>query len=113
MGTAEFLRNLTGKRGQSGIANNGFGSFVRSKPKQLTLQNAKHMKELEFLSQKLSSDVADKTQSIANLSTANSVLLEQMHRMKQEMDRMQILIELPMVPCSENKDQCGEFIEFG
>merc|ERR1719150_2964983 len=87
--TAEFLRNLTGKRGQSGITNNGFGSFVRSKPKQLTLQNAKHMKELEFLSQKLSSDVADKTQSIANLSTANTVLLEQMQRMKQEMDRMQ------------------------
>jgi len=84
--TAEFLRNLTGKRGSNP---SGFGSFSRTKPKELTLQNAKHMKELEFLSQKLSSDVADKTQSIANLSTANSVLLEQMQRMKQEMDRMQ------------------------
>ena len=53
------------------------------------MQNARHMKELEFLSQKLSSDVADKTQSIANLSTANTVLLEQMQRMKSEMERMQ------------------------
>merc|ERR1719499_2791605 len=83
--TAEFLRNLTGK----GSGNNaGYSRMCRPKPKELTLQNAKHMKELEFLSQKLSSDVADKTQSIANLSTANSVLLEQMKRMKVEMDRM-------------------------
>merc|ERR1719204_1697472 len=78
--TAEFLRNLAG---------NKVAAFHRhGEHKELSRENAKHMKELEFLSQKLSNDVASKTESIANLSTANTVLLEQMQKMKAEMERM-------------------------
>merc|ERR1712087_648031 len=57
--------------------------------KKAMMETAKHVKELQFLSQKLSSDVATKSQSIENLSTANTVLLEQMQRMKSEMERLQ------------------------
>merc|ERR1719148_260328 len=56
--------------------------------KKAMMETAKHVKELQFLSQKLSSDVATKSQSIENLSTANTVLLEQMQRMKNEMEQM-------------------------
>jgi len=92
--TAEFLRNLPGRGGSTGP----HSRFMQPKRKELTMQNAKHMKELEFLSQKLSSDVADKTQSIANLSTANSVLLDQMQKMKVEMERMQSRMEQDQEP---------------
>jgi len=46
-------------------------------------------KEMQILSQKLSFDVANKTQSIQNLEIANTVLLGQMQKMKMEMDEME------------------------
>jgi len=91
--SAEFLKG-------SGLTSpsprrNGHGNFLsgpqprKVNSKKAMMETAKHVKELQFLSQKLSSDVASKSQSIENLSTANTVLLEQMQRMKNEMERLQ------------------------
>eukprot|EP01083_Nonionella_stella_P046496 124521_1 len=58
---------------------------------ELNVDNAKNVVEMHFLSQQLSRDVANKTQSIENLEMANTVLFEQMAKMKQQMHQMKEL----------------------
>ena len=59
-----------------------------SDSKKLDLSKVKNGKELEFVSQALTSDVASKAQSIENLEMANTQLMEQMQRMKKQMEDM-------------------------
>jgi len=91
--SAEFLKGsgLASPRRNGSTPRSARKANVQHKvhnSKKAMMETAKHVKELQFLSQKLSSDVATKSQSIENLSTANTVLLEQMQRMKNEMEQM-------------------------
>eukprot|EP00483_Globobulimina_turgida_P003065 UN03070 len=55
---------------------------------KLSIDNVKNVKEMQFLSQQLTNDVANKTQSIQDLGIANAVLFEQMEKMKNVMEQM-------------------------
>ena len=55
----------------------------------LNINNAKNGKELQFVSQQLTSDVANKAASIQNLEMANTALLEQMAKMQKQMNDLQ------------------------
>jgi len=55
---------------------------------KLDLTKVKNGKELQFVSQQLTSDVATKAQNIENLEIANTQLLEQMQKMKKQMEEM-------------------------
>eukprot|EP01084_Bolivina_argentea_P216208 367346_1 len=64
------------------------GDHSTTHQNKLNISNAKNGKELQFVSQQLTSDVANKTQSIQNLELANTALMEQMEKMKKQMDDM-------------------------
>eukprot|EP00484_Ammonia_sp_Unknown_P027724 CAMPEP_0197039940 /NCGR_PEP_ID=MMETSP1384-20130603/16700_1 /TAXON_ID=29189 /ORGANISM="Ammonia sp." /LENGTH=577 /DNA_ID=CAMNT_0042470615 /DNA_START=40 /DNA_END=1773 /DNA_ORIENTATION=+ len=51
--------------------------------------NETQVKEMQFLSQKLSMDVATKAQSISQLEMTNTMLIDQMQRMKQQVEMLQ------------------------
>mmetsp|Transcript_47423 Transcript_47423/g.76072 ORF Transcript_47423/g.76072 Transcript_47423/m.76072 type:complete len:722 (+) Transcript_47423:64-2229(+) len=55
---------------------------------ELNADNAKNGKELQFVSQKLTHDVANKTEAIENLEATNTALMEQMQKMQKEMNSL-------------------------
>eukprot|EP01083_Nonionella_stella_P124505 375984_1 len=55
----------------------------------LDMSSAKNGKELQFVSQQLTNDVANKTQSIQNLEMANTALMQQMQKMQKQMKQME------------------------
>merc|ERR1712190_583105 len=58
------------------------GNQSANEEQKLDISNAKNGKELQFVSQQLTSDVKNKAQSIENLEMANTQLMEQMQKMK-------------------------------
>eukprot|EP01084_Bolivina_argentea_P266966 452999_1 len=75
--TATFFKKAVGDNSASSYSQN-----------KINPNDVKSSKEMEFLSQQLTSDVAKKTESIQNLQMANSALVEKMQQMKQQMDSM-------------------------
>merc|ERR1719361_1479606 len=59
------------------------------RPNQLTIANAKNGKELQFVSQQLTNDVVQKSESIENLQMANTALMQEMTAMKMQMQQLQ------------------------
>ena len=56
---------------------------------ELNIDNAKTAKEMQILSQKLSNDVKNRSQTVENLQMTNSYLLDQMKKMKMQIDEME------------------------
>jgi len=86
--TATFFKEAVGDHMNSGLPHPQRGHLHSPRMQPLTLQNAKHGKELQFVSQQLTHDVAQKTESIENLQMANTALLQKMTAMQSKMNKM-------------------------
>jgi len=61
---------------------------LQSPRANLTIANAKHGKELQFVSQQLTHEVSQKTESIENLQLANTALMQEMATMQMQMQQL-------------------------
>merc|ERR1712013_533971 len=76
--TATFFKKAVGDGDMGSVTKNG-----------LSVATAKNGKELQMVSQALSSDLASKTESMQHLQMANTALMQKMESMQLQMKQMQ------------------------